>query len=110
VSVADDQLAQFGRELDAWDREDAPSASAFDDRLPECAREALALLEAVRPIIPITVKLGAGQAPGADAAEDASWVAGVALARRSVVAQRPPGLIRGLPATACGCSLESTRW
>jgi hypothetical protein len=96
VSVADDQLTQFGRELDAWDREDAPSASAFDDRLPDCAREALALLEAVRPIIPIAIKLGAGQAPGADAAEDASWVAGIALARRSVVAQRAAGIDHGL--------------
>ena len=96
VSVADDQLAQFGLELDAWDREDAPSASASDDRLPDCAREALALLEAVRPIIPIAIKVGAGHVPGADATEDASWVAGVALARRSVVAQQAAGIDHGL--------------
>jgi hypothetical protein len=95
VSVADDELAEVASELDAWDRED-PSSWAFDDRLPECAREGLALLEAVRPIIPIVLKLGAGQEPGADATEDASWAASIALARRTVLAQLAAGIDHAL--------------
>jgi hypothetical protein len=95
VTVADDQLAEFGPELDAWDREDA-AASVRYDGLPECARDALALLEAVRPIIPIALKLGAGQAPGVDAAQDASWAASLALARRRVLAQLAAGIDHGL--------------
>lgn len=96
MTVADDRLAEIGAELDAWDREDASSAPGLDDRLPGCAREALALLEALRPIIPIAIKLGAGQAPGTDAAEDASWVASIALARRNILAQRAAGIDHGL--------------
>jgi len=98
VTVADDQLARIGPEIDAWDREDASSASALDDRLPDCASEALALLEALRPIIPIAIKLGAGQAPGTDAAEDAWWAASVALARRDLLAQQAAGTDHGLAA------------
>jgi hypothetical protein len=91
VTVADTELAQFGPELDAWDREDA-TWSAVDDRLPQCARDALALIDAIRPIIPIALRLGAGQAPGTDATEDASWVASTALARRNVLAQLAAGI------------------
>jgi hypothetical protein len=96
VTVADDQLARIGPELDAWDREDASSAPGLDDRLPHCAREGLALLEALRPIIPIAIRLGAGQAPGNDAAEDASWTASVALARRDLLAQQSARTDHGL--------------
>jgi hypothetical protein len=96
VTVADDQLARIGPELDAWHREDATSGSALNDRLPHCARDALALLEALRPILTSAIRLGAGQAPGADAAEDASWAAAVALARRDLLAQQNAGSDRGL--------------
>jgi hypothetical protein len=96
VTVADDQLARIGPELDAWDREDASPASALDDHLPDCAREALARLDALRPIIPIAIRLGAGQAPGADAAEDASWAASVALARRTLLGGQIAGTDHGL--------------
>lgn len=54
------------------------------------------LLEALRPIISIAIKLGAGQAPGTDAAEDAMWAAVVALARRDVLAQQSAGTDHGL--------------
>lgn len=95
MSVADTQLAQFGSELAARDREDA-SSSAVDDCLPQCARDALALIEVVGPIVPIVLRLGAGQAPGVDAAQDASWVASIALARRNVLAQLAAGIDQGL--------------
>lgn len=96
MTIADDQLAEIGAELDVWDREDASSAPAIDDRLPDCVREALASLEALGPIIPIAIRLGVGQAPSADALEDASWVASIALARRNVLAQRAAGIDHGL--------------
>jgi hypothetical protein len=40
--------------------------------------------------------VGAGQAPGVDAEEDASWAASVALARRQVLGQQARGIDRGL--------------
>ena len=96
MTVADDRLARIGPELDAWEREDASLASVLDDRVPDCAREALALLDALRPIIPIVIKLGAGQAPGTDAAQDASWAASVALSRRALLAQQTARTEHGL--------------
>ncbi|MGH2861241.1 MAG: hypothetical protein ACRDLT_06990 [Solirubrobacteraceae bacterium] len=42
------------------------------------------------------IKLGSGQAPGADATGDASWAASVALARRNVLAQHAAGIDHGL--------------
>jgi hypothetical protein len=98
VTVAHEHLTRIGSVLDDWDREDAASPSESDRGLPACAREALRLSEALQPVIAITIKLGAGPAPGADAKEDASWAASVALARRSVLAQKAAGIDRGLAA------------
>ncbi len=67
-----------------------------DERLPECARDAVALFTALQPVIGITIKLGAGPRPGGDANEDASWAAVVALARRDVLAQQAAGIDGGL--------------
>jgi hypothetical protein len=53
MTVADDHLARIGSVADDWDREDA-STSESDGRLPDCAREALALSEALQPVIVIT--------------------------------------------------------
>jgi hypothetical protein len=94
VTVADDHLTRIGSVLDDWDREDAASTSESDGGLPAYAREALALSEALQPVIAITIKLGAGPAPGADAKENASWAASVALARRSVLTQKAAGIDR----------------
>jgi hypothetical protein len=74
------------------------SASHSDERLPDCARDDLALREGLQPIIGIILKLGAGPAPGADATEDASWAASVALARRNVLAHQAAGIDNGLAA------------
>jgi hypothetical protein len=92
--VADDHLARVGAVLDEMDRE--ASGSQFDQRLPGCAREALALSEALQPINGITIRLGNRQAPGADVTEDASWAASVALARRGVLAHQAAGIDLGL--------------
>ena len=74
MTVADDQLARIGSVLDGWDREDAALASDFDERLPDCAREALALSEAIQPIIAITLKLGTRQGePGHDLWPNSPW-------------------------------------
>lgn len=98
MTVADDHLARVGTWLDGWYREHAPSGVRLDQRLPDCARDAEALSEALGPIDGITIRLGAGPAPGADAAEDASWAASVALARQQVVAQQAAGVDYGLNA------------
>ena len=82
--------------LNDLDREDA--AWDFDRGLPDCAREALALFDALQPVIPIALKLGFGRAPGADADEDASWAASLALARRNVLARQAGGIGDGLAA------------
>lgn len=79
--------------LDA-DRVDADA----DDGLPACAAQALALFEALLPVVGIVIKLGAGPLPGVDASEDASWAAEVALARRQVLNQQAAGTDRGLAA------------
>lgn len=96
VTVADDHLARVGTVLDELDREHVASPSQSDRRLPDCAREARALSEALQPVNAITIRLGAGPAVGADAAEDASWAASVALARREVLAQQAAGIDYGL--------------
>jgi hypothetical protein len=80
--------------LDDWDREDA--GWNVDESLPDCAGEALALFEALQPVIPIAIKLGAGPAPGSDPGEDAGWAALVACARRRVLAQQAGGIDHGL--------------
>jgi hypothetical protein len=56
----------------------------------------LALFEALQPVIPIAIRLGAGQAPGAEPGEDAGWAARVAWARRQVLAQQAGGIDQGL--------------
>lgn len=94
MTVADDHLARFAPVLDEADREDAARDPHHD--LPDCVRDALALSEALQPVVPIAIKLGAGQAPGMDPGEDASWAASVAWARRRVHAQRARGIDHGL--------------
>jgi len=84
--------------LDQLDAEKA--ISGIDESgLPGCAHDALSLFTALQPVIAIVIKLGRGQAPpGADANEDASWAADVALARRKVLAQQAEGTDSGLAA------------
>jgi hypothetical protein len=94
VTVADDHLARFGAVLDDLDREDAPWD--VDQSVPDCAREALASFEALRPIIPIVLELGFAGAPGAEADADASWAARIALARRQALAVQAGGIDHGL--------------
>ena len=94
MTIADEYLAQVGAVVDRLDEEEA--ISDIDVGLPECAREALALFTGLQPIIGITIKLGAGPAPGEAANEDASWAAVVALARRDVLAQQAAGIDHGL--------------
>lgn len=96
MTIADEYLAQVGAVLDRLDEEKA--ISDVDEGLPECARETLALFTGLQPIIGITLKLGAGPAPGEAANEDASWAAAVALARRDVLAQQAAGIDHGLAA------------
>jgi hypothetical protein len=80
--------------LEDCDHEDA--AWDVDLGLPGCAREALALFEALQPVIPIAIALGAGPAPGADPGEDACWAVRVAWARRRVLSQQAGGIDQGL--------------
>ena len=94
MTVADDHLARVATVLDESDSEDR--AWNPDHDLPDCAREALALFEALQPVIPIALKLGAGQAPGVGPDEDESWAASVAWARRHVLAQQARGIDHGL--------------
>ena len=94
MTVADDQLAQIGSVLDDWDRQDA--ALPARERLPDPAEEAYALVDALRPTISITIKLGVGPTPGSDPEEDAPWAASVALARRDVLAHQTAGIDHGL--------------
>lgn len=68
------------------------------DPLHDSAEHAYALLEALRPINSITIKLGVGPAPGSDPDEDATWAACVALARRDVLAHQTAGIDHGLAA------------
>jgi hypothetical protein len=96
VTVADDHLVRIGAGLDGGYREHAAAEPQFDQRLPDCARDALALFDALQPIDPITIRLGAGQVPGVDVSEDASWAASVALARHDVLAKRAAGIDHGL--------------
>lgn len=97
MPVADDQLAQIGSMLDDWDREDA--ALLAGDPLPDPGEQAYALLEELRPIVGITIKLGSVvPAPGSDPEEDATWAASTALARRDVRARQTAGLDGGLAA------------
>lgn len=97
VTVADDELARIGSVLDDWDREDPGLPER--DPLPDAAEQAFVLVEALGPIIGVTIKLGVGPAPGAAPEEDARWAALVALARRDVVARRNAGIDHGLAAT-----------
>jgi hypothetical protein len=94
VTIADEQVAQLGAVLDRLD--EAEAISNVDEGLPQCARDALALVTELRPVNAITIKLGARQAPGRDADEDALWAALVALARRDVLAQQAAGIDHGL--------------
>lgn len=96
VTVADDYLARIAAVLDEWEGEDA--ASDLDEALPDCGREEAALFRALLPVTAITIDLGAGKAPGADAGEDAAWAASVALARRDVLAEQARGIDHGLAA------------
>jgi hypothetical protein len=92
MTVADDYLVGVGAVLDELDRERVAWPSRSDQRLPDCAREVRLLSEALQPVTGIAIKLGAGQAPGTDAVEDASWAASVALARREVLRQPAVGV------------------
>jgi len=94
VTIADDHVAQLGPVLDRLDEADV--ISDVEEGLAECARDALALFAALQPVILVTMKLGAGRAPGVDASEDASWAALLALARRDVLAQQAAGIDSGL--------------
>jgi len=90
----DVHVARFGAVLDRLDAEQV--GAEVDERLPACAGRALALLEALRPVVGITIRLGAGPPPGVDAGQDASWGAVVALARREVLARQAAGIDYGL--------------
>jgi hypothetical protein len=96
MSVADDELSRIGSVLDDWDREDVARPGASQEDLPDTVREALALGEALQPIIGVTIKLGADVAPGAEVGSDAEWAAVMALARRDVLANRAAGIDHGL--------------
>ena len=93
-SSGDVHVARLGAVLDRLDAERVDAN--VDEGLPACAAQALALLEALRPVIGIAIKLGHGPTPGVDSKEDAWWAAEVALARREVLAQQAAGLDRGL--------------
>jgi hypothetical protein len=58
-------VARFGAVLDRLDAERVDAD--VDGRLPECADQALALFEALQPVLGITIRLGAGPPPGVDA-------------------------------------------
>jgi hypothetical protein len=90
VTIADEDVALFGAVLDRLDG--AEAISDVEEGLPECARDALALFAALQPVVLVTIKLGAGPAPGVDFSEDVSWAAVVAFARRDVLAQQGGGI------------------
>ena len=86
MTVADDEAAWHSAELDAWDREAWDSQP--QSQQAGAAEYASAVSEALRPVVPIAIKLGAGKIPGADSEEDAEWAAMTALGRREVLARR----------------------
>lgn len=96
MTVADDLLAEFGAELDAWDREYAHDLLASSDQLPAHLREAQVLLAATWPVVGPMTQLGPGELPGQDLVEDAQWAARTARARRQVLAHRAAGLDHGI--------------
>ena len=98
VTVADEEVARYSAQLDGLDRT-AGSARSESRRAGAVAR-ASAVSEALRPVVPIAIKLGAGQVPGAGADEDAGWAAMTALARREVLARRTAGHDCGLAAAS----------
>ncbi len=63
MTAADDHFARVGAALDRC-RERVASDLQLDHRLPECAREALALSEALQPVDGITIRLGNGTGAG----------------------------------------------
>jgi hypothetical protein len=96
MTVADDETARYSSELDEWDLDAWASQ-------PQCLRAAAAdyasaVSEALRPVVPVAIRLGAGKVPGADPEEDATWTAVTALARREVLASQRAGRDRGLAA------------
>lgn len=96
VTVADEQLARIGSVLDDRDREDA--ALPQRDPPPDSVEQAYALVEALQPIIGVTITPGVGPAPGAAVKVDATWAASVALAHRDVLTRQDAGIDHGLAA------------
>lgn len=96
VTVADDQLARIGSVLDDWNREEAGLPQR--GRPTDSVEQAYGLVEALQPIIAVTLKLGIGPAPGVAPDEDATWAVSVALARRDVRTGQAAGIDHGLAA------------
>lgn len=64
--------------------------------LPLPAREALALSDVARPVMPLVLRFAAGQKPGSDLEEDVGWATMVAFARREMLADQAARLDAGL--------------
>lgn len=96
MTVADVEAARYAAELDAWDRE---AWTSEPQSQPQGAADyASAVSEALRPVLPMAIKLGVGMVPGADPEEDAGWTAMAALARREVLARQRADCDCGLAA------------
>jgi hypothetical protein len=65
-------------------------------------REAWVLRHAPGPVMPVVIRLAAGQIPGDDFSEDVGWATSIALGRRQVLAIRSAVSTLDWPATACG--------
>jgi hypothetical protein len=98
MTVADEEVGPYSAELDAWDRE--AWASAPQSPMAGAAEYASAVSEALRPVVPMAIKLGGGKVPGVDPEEDAEWAAMTALARREVLARHRAGRDCGLAAVS----------
>lgn len=92
VSLADASLADSDAPSDVWHRErSAQLVESLRSAAPAVREEELLRL-AARPVTPAVIKFACDQWPGTDEAQDATWVATAALARRELAVGREAGI------------------
>ena len=96
VSDADAYLVELGAPADAWDRETAVALLEFPRAEPAVVFDGERLLAAAQPMFRFVIKFAAGLRPGKDIAQDATWAATAALARRHIAVNSETGIDGGM--------------
>jgi hypothetical protein len=96
MSVADSYLVELGAPADAWAREAAVTLMESQRADPDVVFDEERLLAAAQPMFRFMIRFAAGLRPETDVAEDVTWVATAALARRQVAINSEAGIDGGM--------------